>query len=125
MNARILPVEEWSRLDGTDLSALLPYVEPQNVAVVVVEDDAGAIVASVSAIRVTHLEGLWISPEARGNAGVFRALIRLAFAIPEARGESWAFGGAADADDRMDSLCRRLGGRPLPVKFYAMPTGGS
>jgi hypothetical protein len=123
MKARILGPEEWDRLKGQDLPALLAYVEPQNAAVVVVEDDAGQVVASVCAMRVTHFEGLWIAPEHRGNAGTFRALIRQAFAIPRARGESWAFGGAADADEQMDEMCRRLGGHPLPVKFYPIPVG--
>jgi hypothetical protein len=123
MNARILPVEEWGRLDGTDLCPLLPYVEPQNIAVMVVEDDAGKIVACVSALQVTHFEGLWISPESRGNPGIFRALIREAYAIPRGRRESWVFGGAQTGDEQMGALCRRLGGHPLPVDFFAMPVG--
>ncbi len=44
MRTRILKPEEWGRLDGRDLGALLPFVEPQNIAVIVVED-AGEIVA--------------------------------------------------------------------------------
>jgi hypothetical protein len=123
MNARILKPEEWQRLGEGELSALLPYVEPENVAVVVVEDDDGEIVACVSALQVTHFEGLWIKPEVRGNPGVFRSLIRLAYAVPRFRNEKWILGGAAESDAQMDTLCRRLGGHPLPVKFFAMPVG--
>lgn len=123
MRARILNPEEWPRLEGHDLSALLPYVVPQHTAVVVVEDDAGDIVATVADLRATHFEGLWLAPEHRGNAGVFRTLIREAYALPRKRGETWVFGGAGRGDARMKMLCRRLGGQPLPVEFFALPVG--
>jgi len=123
MTARILPVEEWDRIEDAGLSALLPYCEPQNIAVMVVEDDAGKIVACVSALRVTHFEGLWIAPEHRGDAGAFSALIHAAYAVPREHGEKWVFGGAEAGDEQMSALCRRLGGHPLPVEFFAMPVG--
>ncbi len=123
MNARILRPEEWQRIKSNGIHKLLAYTEPQNIAVVVVENDEGEIVASVSALQVTHFEGLWIKPEERGNAGVFRALIRQAYALPRVRKEQWVFGGAEDGDDQMGALCERLGGHPLPVKFYVMPVG--
>lgn len=121
MRARILPPEDWSRLEGTEIPAMLPYMEPQNIAIAAVEDNSGEIAASVCVLRVTHFEGL--SLRDKGNAGVFRALIRQAYAVPRVRGESWVLGGAEDGDTKMDSLCRRLGGRPLSLKFYAMPVG--
>ena len=126
MKARILRHEEWGRLDGQGLSSLLPFVEPQNIAVVVVEDTAGEIVACLSAIQVTHLEGTWVAPKYRGNAGVMRALLRQAFAVPEVRGEHWAFGSVmADGEPGLvDGFLRRLGGQQMPVRLYALPLGG-
>lgn len=123
MKAKILEPEEWGRINAPDLPELLQFVEPQNIAVVVVEDDYGEIVASVAALRVTHFEGLWIDPSYRGNAGVFRSLIREAYSVPRSRDEKWVFGGAGTGDEQMVTLCRRLGGRPLPVEFFAMPVG--
>ena len=123
MKARILKPEEWGRINSPELPELLPYVEPENIAVVVVEDDAGEIVASVAALQVTHFEGLWINPEYRGNAGVFRSLIRQAYAVPRSRDEHWVLGGAGMGDDQMGALCKRLGGHPLSVEFFAMPVG--
>lgn len=123
MRVRILRPEEWHRINTPGLPAMLVYTEPQNISVVVVEDDAGEIVASVCALQVTHFEGLWIKPEERGNAGVFRSLIRQAYEIPRSRKESWVFGGAENGNDQMNALCEDLGGQPLPVKFYAMPVG--
>lgn len=123
MRTRILSSSEWGRLEASELPALLHYVEPENVSVVVVEDEAGEVLASVAALQVTHFEGLWIKPEARGNAGVFRALIRGAYAIPRARHERWVMGGAATSDEQMEMLCRRLGGHQLSVEFFALPVG--
>ena len=125
MKARILRPEEWGRLKetGQDWPVLLPYVEPQNIAIAAVENGAGDLAASVCALQVTHFEGLWIRPDCRGNAGVFRSLIRQAYAIPRVRRERWVFGGAKDGDEKMDRLCSRLDGWPLPLKFYALPVG--
>jgi len=123
MRARILKPEEWGRINSPELPELLPYTEPENISVVVVEDDAGEIVASVAALQVTHFEGLWIKPEYRGNAGVFRALIHQAYMVPRARSEQWVFGGAEKGNEQMGTLCKRLGGHPLSVEFYAMPVG--
>lgn len=123
MKARILRPNEWQRVTGAGVPELLPYLEPQNLAVVVVEDDAGKIVASVCAMQVTHFEGLWLDPEHRGNAGVFRSLTRQAYAVPRMRGEHWVLGGAGDGDERMKAICSRLGGKPLPLSFFAMPVG--
>lgn len=123
MNARILPPEEWNRIKSPGLPELMLYTEPENVTIIVVEDDQGEIVASVCAMRVTHFEGLWIEPEQRGNAGVFRSLIRQAYAVPRNRGEQWVLGGAQDDDAKMMQVCARLGGRQIPVAFFAMPVG--
>lgn len=124
MKARILSPEEWGKLEPEGAPCVLPYTEPENIAVVVVEDDDGAIMACVQALQVTHFEGLWIKPEHRGNAGVFRALIRQAYALPQARRERWAIGASANGDGRMDTLCTRLGGKPLQMHLYAIPVGG-
>jgi len=118
MKARILGPEEWGRLEmEVQAQPLLPHVLPRNMAVVVVEDE-GQIVGAIQVAQVTHFEGLWIKPCFRGNAGVMRALLRQAVAIPQGRGEHWVLGGAADM--RMQDLNERLGGKKLPVDFYAL-----
>ena len=122
MRARILSPNEWDKINAPDLPDLLRFCNPKDVAVVVVEKD-GEIVASVMVMKVTHFEGLWIKPEERGNAGVLRSLLRQAYAIPLSRAEHWAFGGAEKSDARMDTLCRKLGGRELPMRLYAIPVG--
>jgi len=120
MNARILPPEEWARLDAAHLPPTIPFVPSRDVAVVVVEDDAGEIVACMSVLKVTHFEGVWVDPKWRGNAGVMGPLLRLAYAIPQVRGEQWAFGGAADDCPQMQGFMGRLKGVAMPLKFYAL-----
>lgn len=123
MKTRILRPEEWHRINVPELPALFPFVDPQNIAVVIAEDDSGEIVGCISTLRVTHLEGIWVKPELRGGM-VAMSLLRQALAIARMRNESWVMGGAAETDPVMDGYIRRLGGIPLPVKFYPMPVGG-
>jgi len=120
MTTRVLNPAEWARVPpDTGLTKLLPYCEPENTDVVVVEDENGEIVAAVCALRVTHFEGLWLEPKHRGNAGTFRALIKQAYEIPRSRGEKFVFGGAKDS--QMSTLCTRLGGGEVAMKLYALP----
>lgn len=121
MIARILRPEEWGRLERPHIPPLTPYVRPEDMAVVVVED-GDRIAACVSVMRVTHFETLWIDHEYRGNAGVGRALLRQAVAVSKAWGSRWAFGGIED--DRMRGFIERLGGVHVPLQFYALPAGG-
>jgi len=120
MNVRILKPEEWVRLKGSEIPDLMPFVAPQNVAVIVAEDEHGEIIGTVMALQVTHLEGFWIDPKHRGGI-IPRALLRQAYAMARMRGECWMLGGAADDDERMDDIMLRLKGRALPVKFYTLP----
>jgi hypothetical protein len=118
--ARILRPDEWPKVEHLDLSMLVSRCSPENVAIVVVEDEAGEIVGCMGVLQITHLEGVWVKPELRRGI-ILRPLLRMAMALARTRGEVFVFGGAADGDDRMDGLIRRLEGRPMPLKFYAMP----
>src|SRR6185436_14646951 len=55
VRARILSSQEWGLLERTELPPLLPYINPENAAMVVVEEE-GRVVASLAALRATHLE---------------------------------------------------------------------
>ena len=115
--ARILPREEWGRLDE-ETAAFFDTMHPDDVAVVVVED-GGEIVARLAVLRVPHFESFWMAPEKAGNAGVTRAL--LAAAADQARewAKSWIY---ANADN--DATCKtveRLGGQFMPMHTYLLP----
>lgn len=124
MRTRILRPEEWSTVDVPDLPPLFPYVAPQNIAVIAAENGDGKNLGYLSALRVTHLEGLWVRPEARGGRVAFE-LLRQGLALAKARQESWVIGGAANGDARMDDLIRRSSGVPLALRFYTIPAGGA
>jgi ribosomal protein S18 acetylase RimI-like enzyme len=120
VRARILSTEEWQKVEHLDMPPIIPFVSPENIAIVAVEDDAGKVIACMSVLQVTHFEGAWVDPEHR-NAGVVRALLRLASALPIARGESWVFGGA-DSEQMRDVL-QRLGGVEVPMSTFILPVG--
>lgn len=117
MTTRILPKSEWGRLWETDLPALLQKAPDADVYVV---EEAGRVVGCVAALRVTHLEGLWIAPEYRGNAGLGRRLVRLARGIVERAG--WVVSGVAS--DCMRETMRRLGAVKLERETYVFAQGG-
>ena len=116
MNTRILPVHEWDRAAIESPSHVLPYIEPHNVALAVVEKE-GRIVARLGVYAVSYFEGLWVDPEYRGNPGVMRALLRQAIALPQRRGEHWCLGGVTS--DEMRGFLDRLGTK-IQSDFYAV-----
>jgi len=122
MQTRVLGPEEWLERGSSTLAApLVQYVTPENVSLVVVEDE-GKMVASVAAIRVTHFEGLWMDSAHRGNPGIMRGLLRKATSVAKERGEHWVIAGADG--EQMRGFTKRLGGIILPLDFYLMWVGG-
>ena len=69
MTSRVLPAEEWARLDGTLLESVWRTMNPAWSEVIVVERD-GAIVGCVALMNVLHAE----CAQTGGDAGVMRAL---------------------------------------------------
>lgn len=120
MNTRTLPPAEWSRLTGDGWRAMLPHVRPDDVEIVVVEDD-GRIVASWAVMRVVHLEGLWIDPDYRGRVGVARRLFVATLAAARRWTSGWAMTGAASDDVR--AMLTKVGALPVPMDSYVMPIG--
>jgi len=118
--ARVLPPEEWDRLEKAQIPDLWRYTRPEDCEAIVVEDD-GAIVASMLVLRITHLEGLWIAPERRGDVGVTRKLLRATVEAASRWAWYWAIAGAAD--DRMRGILGRVGGRKLEMDSYMIPLG--
>lgn len=118
IRTRILPPAEWDRLERPQIPPLYPYVNPEDVAVIVVED-RDEIIGCVSVLRATHFESLWIHPCFRGNAGVGRALLRQGTAMARTWGANWAFGDIES--EKMRGLVERLGGVKVPADFYALP----
>ena len=110
MSARVLPAAEWSRLSRAPIGALLETLQPQQADVVVVEAE-GEVVACCATLKLTHLEGLWISRDHRGGAGVARALLRgLNAVVPD----GWVL--AATSHPKVQRMLERIGAERLPVE---------
>ena len=118
--ARILPLEEYGRLKGTDVP-VLGHVRPKDLDVVVVESE-GKIVAALTVVRLTHFEGAWVDPKKRG-LGATRALLRLAKELARLRGDEWVMAGAEISDSRMARVLARMGAVKIPVEPYVLPVG--
>lgn len=117
MTVRTLPREEWHRLDA-ETRAFVETLDPEDVALVVVERD-GAIVARLAVLRIPQWESFWIAPEAKGNAGITRALLRHATEKAREWAPHWII-AQADCDDTRLTL-QRLGGHLLPVDTFMLP----
>ena len=115
MNARVLPPEEWHRLEPSGMP-LIPGLRPADVVVVVVED-GDRVVACMTVLRATHFEGLWIDPMAR-NLGTARTLLREAVTAAKRWTDDWVF--AASADDNMRDILERIGAVRLPMDPYVL-----
>ena len=118
MTARTLPREEYGRLAETETRFAVDMA-PGGI-VVVIEDDAGAIVASWAAFPVVHVEGLWIAPGHRRTGGVGRRLLlAMGRAVRSVFGLSSAVTGAVTPE--IEAFIERRGGVAIPGKSYLVP----
>lgn len=122
MKARILPREEWHRLEVSGMAPMQDEMRLEDVQMIVVEDGE-RIVATMGTYRVTHFEGLWIDPEYRGNAGLGRRIIKAGISAARKWSDKWVWGSSGTP--HMDEVLSRLGGAHVPVKTYIIPIGGN
>ncbi len=119
MQTRILPPDEWTRLQGTEAEALVPHLDPSHAAVLVVESDDGAIVGCWVALQTLHAEAVWLSPELQNPAPVAKRLVDGMFDIARA-GDMRAIYTSALTDD-VRKLIEKLGGSALPGTAHVIP----
>jgi GNAT superfamily N-acetyltransferase len=119
MTRRLLPRDEWSRLDGTESRFLL--VAPAGIdADVIVVEDQGAIVATWVVMRCDHAEGFWIHPAHRGKAAALRSLLAGLQEVAETRGVSTVL--TAAVDDQVAEMLRRYGATEIPpARHFMLP----
>lgn len=122
MTTRILPREEWARLAGLGVDAMLPLMPPDDVQIVVVEHH-GRIVACWSVLRIVHLEGVWIDPAFRGRPSIARRLLTATLDAARSWGTRWAMTGATD-DGVRRLLERHLSATKVPMDTYTVPLYG-
>lgn len=117
MEARILPLEEYEKLDESPELGPVKDQLPLGSKVIVVEERE-ELLGTWGLFPMVHLEGFWISPEHRGKAGVGRALIRKMTSTAQEMGARVVITGAGDED--VEKLIRKVGGVELPVKMFAI-----
>ena len=122
MTTRILPREEWPRLAGTEAEAVWPSLDPEQARVIVVEHE-GRIVGTWTALRMVHMECVWIAPEYRGSFGVAKRLLRGMRSVAGGWGAKAVL--TAALTDQVRALIDSLGGSKLPGDHYVMPVEGS
>lgn len=121
MTTRVLPVEEWHRLEGTELDGV--PLDEENAVVIVVEDADGQIVGCWSILRVIHVEGMWIHPAHRRTGPVFRRLLNeMRRIVTGFHGQHVAVSAALTPD--VAKLLEAYGGVKLPGEHYAFPVAG-
>lgn len=117
MISRILPVDEWPRLEGTEAESIWPLLDPETAQVLVVEHD-DAIVGCWVLQPVLHAECLWIAPEHRGKSSVAR---RLWVSMHQTARELGARTVATSAvSEDVKDLLAHVGAVEVPGELYVM-----
>ena len=106
MSTRILPPDEWSRLEGTLLKGAPDLLNPEIDMVLVVEKE-GEIVGCTSFLPRWHMEGTWVSPNHRKMASVGRPLLRGIYQVAKALKAKELV--MMTFDPEIAALCARLG----------------
>jgi hypothetical protein len=120
MTTRVLPIEEWGRLVGTELEHAAPVL-PLGSKIIVVEDN-GNIVGCWSAITYVHVEGVWIEPLHRGKSAVARRLWRGMQDVLRLMDVRSAMTGSITPE--IDALLAGMGAVELPGKMFVFPVKG-
>ncbi len=118
MKARVLPPEEWAKLNGHYSESMLSLAPESDTRMVVCEDDAGNIVGSLGVMRMPQLEGFWLDEAHKGNAGIIRALLREAMPIAVEWANGYVLVGVTE--ENMRSIVRRMEGVEIPAEFFLL-----
>jgi N-acetylglutamate synthase-like GNAT family acetyltransferase len=120
MQTRLLPPEQWDRLDGTELESVYPYLDRMRAQVIVVED-RGLIIGCWALFPLIHAEGIYISPEHRGRTAVARHLLRAMRATARVMGAQCI--NTAAMDDDVKQMLLTMGAAQLPGTHYTLSLG--
>ena len=116
MTRRILPRDEYHRLDGTDLECILSDFPGARVFVV---EDGAEIVGHLMLAPMWHAEGFYVDPAYRGK-GVDTLLVAEMHDEARSMGLATVF-PAADRDDTgMFRYVTRLGAVEIPARWFAL-----
>lgn len=118
MTTRVLPSAEWDRVAHLDVAALLPWVAPADVQLVVAEE-GDRVIGCWAVMRMVHVEGLWVDPAYRGNPRVAKRLFAATWQRVRAWTSQWVMTGAVSGQTR--ELLQHVGAVPLPSEMFIVP----
>lgn len=118
---RVLPPDEWDRIEEPQMKRVLPYLIPEDTRLIVVEHE-GRIVGLWAAIKMVHLEGVWIDPAERGKVPIVRKLLQGIWSVARGWNARTCWTGATNDDVR--TLIRKLGGEEVACTSYLVPVPG-
>lgn len=116
--------EKVRQAGGPLAEASVPEERYTHVLLAVVEDDAGQAVAYWPVFLAAHAEPLWITPTARHNPAVGRALLQAlssALTLADAGDTPYVI---LDADSPHE-MAAALGCVRVPGDLYLLPLGGT
>lgn len=121
LSSRVLPRDEWGKLDSCALMApVWRGLVGTASDVVVVETETGEIVGLISVMRALHADGLWIDERYREEkSGAFRRLFAELSRYVRDLGFHHVLAGSDT--DRTRSQLLRLGATPVPYESYLLP----
>lgn len=122
MTSRILPPEQWARLDEAGAETVWKLLDPTRAQILVIEEE-GQIVGTLTLMSVLHAECLWIKPSHRKGYGVAKRLLDGMWSA--ARGEGVKALWSGSLSDTMTNILHRIGASEVPGKSYVFPVKGA
>lgn len=118
MTSRILPAEEWAKLEEVGAETVWPLLDPARAQILVIEDE-GQIVGTLTLMSVLHAECLWIKPSHRRGYGVMKRLLDGMWSAAQGAGAKALWSGSVS--DTMTNILHRLGASEVPGRAFVFP----
>lgn len=122
MTSRMLPPEQWPLLDEAGAETVWKLLDPARAQILVIEDQ-GQIVGTLTLMNVLHAECLWIKPSHRQGFGVAKRLLDGMWAGARAEGVKALWSGSLS--ETMTNILHRIGASEVPGRSYVFPVKGS
>lgn len=122
MTSRILPPEEWPRLDDVGAETVWDLLDPETAQILVIEDE-GQIVGTLTLMSVLHAECLWIKPSHRKGYGVGKRLLDGMWGAARGQGARALWSGSMS--DAMTNILHRIGASEVPGRSFVFPVKGA
>lgn len=121
MTSRILPPSEWPRLDEAGAETVWQLLDPKHAQILVIEEE-GQIVGTLTLMSVLHSECLWIKPTHRRGYGVIKRLLDGMWS--EARVQGFRALWSGSLSDTTTDIMHRIGASEVPGKSFVFPVKG-